>query len=70
MNGLYKRVLKGAYPPIDPSYSKELQGVVQSMLRVDHKLRPSCAEILDLDHVRESCKRLGISLENSFKNLN
>ena len=40
------------------------------MLRVDHKLRPSCADILDLEHVRERCNRLGISLENSFKNLN
>lgn len=35
MNGLYKRVLKGVYPPIDRSYSTDLVKVLQSMLRVD-----------------------------------
>jgi NIMA (never in mitosis gene a)-related kinase 1/4/5 len=42
MNGLYKRVLKGHYPPIDPKhYSKSLQSVIASMLCVDANLRPS-----------------------------
>ena len=43
MNGLYKRVLKGAYPPIDRSYSSDLASVLQAMLRVDPNLRPSCS---------------------------
>ena len=33
MNGLYKRVLKGAYPPLDPrQYTKSLSNVVAKML--------------------------------------
>lgn len=32
MNGLYKRVLKGSYPPIDRSYSQDLVKVLQAML--------------------------------------
>ena len=61
MNGLYKRVLKGQYPPIDRSYSSDLSKVLAAMLRVDHKLRPSCAEILDMEGVQNKCEELGIS---------
>ena len=61
MNGLYKRVLKGQYPPIDKSYSSDLSKVLAAMLRVDSKLRPSCAEILELDYVQNKCQELGIS---------
>lgn len=51
MNGLYKRVLKGAYPPIDRHYSTELTKVIAALLRTDCNLRPSCAQILDMDFV-------------------
>ena len=66
MNGLYKRVLKGQYPPIDRQYSQELAKVLAAMLRVDSNLRPSCAEILETDNVQEKCAALGIdtSAEN------
>ena len=64
MNGLYKRVLKGQYPPIDRSYSQDLSKVLAAMLRVDSKLRPSCAEILEFDYVQNKCQELGISLED------
>ena len=32
MEGLYKKIIKGAYPAIPPQYSKELAKVVKSML--------------------------------------
>lgn len=32
MNGLYKRVTKGIYPPIGPNYSVELATIVSKML--------------------------------------
>ena len=48
MNGLYKRVLKGNYPPIDNNYSKSLATVIAKMLLVDSNLRPSCKEILEI----------------------
>jgi NIMA (never in mitosis gene a)-related kinase len=37
MNGLYKRVLKGDYPPISKDYSRELAKVIAGMLKVDPK---------------------------------
>ena len=46
MNGLYKRVLKGAYPPISHNYSESLQKIVALMLKVNPRERPDCAEIL------------------------
>jgi len=66
MNGLYKRVLKGAYPPIDRTYSSALSKVLATMLRVDANLRPSCKQLLDIDFVRTKCEELDISLEDDL----
>ena len=41
MNGLYKRVLKGAYPEVPKKYTKDLADVIMRFLSVEPKLRPS-----------------------------
>jgi len=64
MNGLYKRVLKGAYPPIDRSYSSDLVKVLATMLRVDPDLRPTCQQILEMESVRRKCNELRITLDD------
>lgn len=51
MNGLFKRVTKGAYPPIGPNYSPEIAQIVQRMLTVEAKLRPSCDQILGMKSI-------------------
>lgn len=66
MNGLYKRVLKGAYPPVSQKYSKELGHVISLMLVVDPKARPSCNEILNFDVVKLKAEKLGINLSDGF----
>ena len=53
MNGLYKRVLKGAYPEIPKKYTKDLADVIMRLLSVESKLRPSCQQILDMAQVRK-----------------
>jgi len=68
MNGLYKRVLKGAYPPIDRSYSQSLVKVLQSMLRVEPNLRPSCAQILQMEVVIQKARELGMDIDDSASN--
>jgi NIMA (never in mitosis gene a)-related kinase len=35
MNGLYKKVCKGAYPAMPKKYTRDLQNIVQKMLSVD-----------------------------------
>ena len=52
MNGLYKRVLKGVYPPIDHKYSADIKTVISRMLQTDARERPSCAQILDLNIIK------------------
>lgn len=70
MNGLYKRVLRGQYPPIDKSYSPELAKVLAAMLRVEPKQRPSCAQILEFDYVLKKCAQLGISCDDEYFDAN
>lgn len=66
MNGLYKRVLKGLYPPISPKYSRELASVIAKMLVVEPKNRPSCEEILEMSFVKSKSESLNISLDDGF----
>lgn len=58
MNGLYKKVLKGAYPEIPKKYTKDLADVIMHMLNVDPRLRPSCEQILNLEEVRKRIPKL------------
>jgi NIMA (never in mitosis gene a)-related kinase len=58
MNGLYKRVLKGAYPEIPKKYTKDLADVIMRLLSVESKLRPSCQQILDMPQVRKRMAKL------------
>ena len=58
MNGLYKRVLKGAYPEVPKKYTKDLADVIMRFLSVEPKLRPSCQQILDMPQVRKRMAKL------------
>jgi len=51
MKGLYRKVVYGEYLPIPQLYSGELGSVIRSMLQVNHKLRPSCEELLSAHQV-------------------
>lgn len=42
MDGLFKKVQKGAYDPLPARYSRELAEIIASMLRVKSSQRPSC----------------------------
>ena len=58
MNGLYKRVLKGAYPEVPKKYTKDLADVIMRMLSVEPRLRPSCEQILEMDQVKRRMHKL------------
>lgn len=64
MNGLYKRVLKGAYPEIPKKYTKDLADVIMRMLSVEPRLRPSCEQILDMEQVKKRMSKLFPSNES------
>ena len=63
MNGLYKRVLKGSYPPISSQYSDKMAKVISGMLKVEPKQRPDCKQILELKEIQDKARELGISLD-------
>ena len=66
MNGLYKRVLKGSFAPIDPNcYSRNLAKVLSALLKVDSNQRPSCDDILQHDYVRDKCQEYQIDLTDA-----
>lgn len=66
MNGLYKRVLKGAYPEIPKKYTKDLADTIMKLLNVEPKLRPSCQGILEFEQVK---KRLPKLIPNEYESL-
>ena len=47
MEGLYKRVIKGQYSRIPDRFSNDLFQIVQFLLQVNPKSRPSCDQILN-----------------------
>ncbi len=46
MDGLYKKIVKGAYQKIGDQYSKSLASVIKSMLQVNPSSRPSAEQLL------------------------
>lgn len=47
MDGLYRKVIKGAYSKIGDQYSKQLGGVIKLMLQVNPANRPSADSLLN-----------------------
>ena len=58
------KIVRGAYPPLPPHYSRDLKALVASMLSIDPNKRPSIAQILKLPFVN---KRIQNLLSESFK---
>jgi NIMA (never in mitosis gene a)-related kinase len=46
MDGLYKKVIKGAYSKIGDTYSKQLAAAIKGMLQVNPSNRPDAAQML------------------------
>ena len=61
MDGLYRKVIKGAYSKIGDNYSKQLGAVIKSMLQVNPSNRPDASQLLG--NMRVKAEELGIDLE-------
>lgn len=51
MESLYRRVIKGDYPPIPKSYSSDLQLIISGLLQVNPSTRLNCYHILSLPSI-------------------
>jgi NIMA (never in mitosis gene a)-related kinase len=58
MQGLFKKVVKGNYPKIPKTFSKDLNNLIKSMLQVNPNSRPGCAELLSMPIILSRSKRL------------
>lgn len=62
MKSLYRKVVKGAFPPLPNCYSDDFKEVLSYFIIVDPKKRPTAGQILKLQIVN---KRVNIKEENS-----
>ena len=56
MQGLCKKVMKGIYPAIPATYSKDLSSLIATLLQVSPSKRPSCSQVLHMPAVDEHLK--------------
>lgn len=52
MNGLYKRVCQGDYPPIPARFSSDLTNLLKTILKVDINIRPTCDQLLNMPFIK------------------
>ena len=65
MNGLYKRVLKGQYPPIPSHYSMDMRALIKTFLQVNPQARPDTREILDMPIVMKRYRKYFLRQDGS-----
>ena len=70
MKGLVLKILRGSYPPIPSTYSKELNEIIADMLIKDPANRPSMRKILEKDFLAKRISKLLTSTiaKNEFSN--
>jgi NIMA (never in mitosis gene a)-related kinase len=60
MDGLYKKVIKGAYSKIGDNYSKQLSNVIKNMLQVNPANRPDAGQLLL--SIKSKAEEMGINV--------
>jgi serine/threonine protein kinase len=61
MDGLYKKVIKGAYSKIGDNYSKQLGQVIKAMLQVNPANRPDASQLLN--SIRTKAEEMGVDVD-------
>ena len=66
MNGLFKRVLKGQYPPIPSHYSMDMRMLIKTLLQVQAATRPNTEQILEMPIVVKRIRKYFPGRESYF----
>jgi serine/threonine protein kinase len=72
LEGLYHKVIKGAYNKLPSHYSVDLNNIIKIMLQVNPEKRPSCDELLESTLIRnrmDTPAYIEEEIEESNKNL-
>ena len=60
MKDLYKKVMKGEYPPIPKIFSEKFQIIIDRILKVKPEERPNTTEILEMNEIVNKIEELNI----------
>ena len=60
MAELYKKVMKGEYPPISKSFDPKFQNIIDRILKVKPEERPTTGEILEMSEISDKIEELNI----------
>lgn len=63
MQGLYKKVIRGVYPPLPSQYSPDLNNLIRTLLQVNPAMRPTCDKLLDMPLVQRNTVQNQDSIE-------
>ena len=66
MNGLFKRVLKGQFPPIPSHYSMDMRMLIKTLLQVQAAQRPNTDQILEMPIVVKRIRKYFPGREHVF----
>ena len=65
MQGLYKKVIKGEYPPIPKTFSYDLAQIIENLIQLNPNNRLKCSQIIALPSVTRHIKTIE---EQTFQN--
>jgi NIMA (never in mitosis gene a)-related kinase len=68
--GLYKKVIAGAYPEIPKTYSSDLAKIIKTLLQQSPSSRPSCDQILHMPEINQRIYKDVIAADNLSQNPN
>lgn len=68
MNGLYQKVVKGEYPPIPRTFSKELASILSQLLQVEPSRRPTTDQLLKSSIIQRHVVDKGPDIEEPYEN--
>ena len=68
MQNLYQNVLRGIYQQIPMNYSDDLRKIINQILIVNPKKRPSSSELLENPIIKHKIIELGLNKDNKNKN--
>ena len=56
-NGLAIKIIKGSYPSITPTFSKQLRDLITAMLSIKPQNRPTIVDILNKPFIRKRAEK-------------
>ena len=69
LEGLYHKVIKGAYSKLPSHYSVDLNNIIKMLLNVDPQRRPNCDDLLDSPLIKSrGDMQASVEIDNSEEN--